>query len=154
MHRRRFIGTALATVSTIAVAGCGSSGGGGGANETTESDQTETTTKAGGGSTVVADGSQFKPLRLSVDPGTEVQWQNKDSYSHTVDAAQFHDKAKQWDKSQRISANGGQASHTFEEPGVYEYFCKVHGKSKMCGAVLVGDVSLDASLPCEDGGGG
>lgn len=153
MHRRRFIGTALTTASTALVAGCGSSGGGSG-DTTTESDGTRTTTEPGSTDTVVAESSSFKPLRLSVEPGVEVKWENEDSYAHTVDSAQFHDEARQWDKSKRISANGGETTSTFDEAGVYEYYCTIHGKSKMCGAILVGDVSLDASLPCEDGGGG
>jgi plastocyanin len=137
MKRRRFIGAALATASTPLIAGCGSGGGDGDDNGNggdTNGDQTTTT---------------VAPMRLSVEPGAEVTWRNDDAYSHTLSAGQFHDKAVDWSKNERISPNGGQAKHTFEEAGVYEYYCSIHGKSEMCGVVLVGDVSLDASLPCE-----
>lgn len=150
MKRRRFIGAALATASTPFVAGCGSSGGGdGGNNEDDPTDDQTTTTVPGPQNLVVASSSTFDPIRLSVEPGTEVTWQNEDSYTHTVDSDQFHEKAADWTKDARMSANGGQTKHTFDEEGVYEYYCTIHGKEKMCGAVLVGDVSLDESLPCE-----
>lgn len=150
MKRRRFIGAALATASTSLVAGCGSSGGGDGDGNSDENDDQTTTTIPGPDDLVTASSSTFDPMRMSVEPGTEVTWQNEDSYTHTVDSEQFHDKAADWSKSSRMSANGGETSHTFEEAGVYEYYCTVHGKEKMCGVVLVGDVSLDASLPCEE----
>jgi plastocyanin len=151
MKRRRFIGAALATASTPLIAGCGSGGGDGDDNGNggdTNGDQT-TTTVAGPEDLVGISGSTFAPMRLSVEPGAEVTWRNDDAYSHTLSAGQFHDKAVDWSKNERISPNGGQAKHTFEEAGVYEYYCSIHGKSEMCGVVLVGDVSLDASLPCE-----
>lgn len=150
MKRRRFIGAALATASTPLVAGCGSGGGdddgGGNGGEPTEN---QTTTVAGPEDLVRISGSTYDPMRLSVEPGAEVTWRNDDPYSHTITADQFHDKAADWSRDERISSNGGQATHTFEEAGVYEYYCSIHGKSEMCGVVLVGDVSLDASLPCE-----
>jgi plastocyanin len=151
MKRRRFIGAALATASTPLVAGCGSGGGDGNddGNGDANGDQT-TTTVPGPENVVTASSSEFDPIRLSVDPGTEVTWMNEDAYTHTVDSAQFHDKAADWSMSERMTANGGESSHTFEEAGVYEYYCSVHGESEMAGAILVGDVSLDQSLPNEE----
>jgi plastocyanin len=151
MKRRRFIGAALATASTPLVAGCGSGGGdsNGDGNGDENGDQT-TTTVPGPENVVTASSSEFDPIRLSVDPGTEVSWINEDPYTHTVDSEQFHDKAVEWEMSERMTANGGQATHTFEEAGVYEYYCTVHGESEMAGAILVGDVSLDQPLPNEE----
>lgn len=97
----------------------------------------------------------FDPRRLSVAPGTTVEWTNEDPTSHDVTSAQFHDAAEEWDHEADLSA-GSSTSYTFESEGVYEYYCTIHGDGSMCGVVLVGDASLDADLPCEDslGGGG
>lgn len=96
--------------------------------------------------------TSFQPLRTSVDPGTTVEWTNEDSFGHDVTAAQFHDAAAAWDFAVDVGP-GESATHTFDSAGVYEYACTIHGRSSMCGAVLVGDASLDKSLPCEGGGG-
>lgn len=155
MKRRRFIGTVLASTSAAVVAGCSSNGDGGDANDDGGDGGTpedgDATTESGDGDTVAVTGSTFDPLRLSVEPGTEVLWQNEDAYAHAVVADQFHDKAADWSMNSRIIANTGQATHTFEEAGVYEYYCSIHEASEMCGAILVGDVSLEESLPCEEG---
>lgn len=115
-------------------------------------------TVSGGGmtttQTVEAVDTAFDPVRLSVAPGTTVEWVNKDSFGHDVTSATFHDVATDWDMSAPLSGSGGTASHTFSDAGVYEYYCTIHGTDTMCGAVLVGDVSLDQDLPCEGDGGG
>lgn len=112
-------------------------------------DSGETATK-----TVELVNTAFDPVRLSVSPGTTVEWVNRDSYGHDVTSAQFHDVAEQWDIGASLSSSGATAEHTFESEGIYEYVCTIHGRGTMCGVVLVGDVSLDENLPCEGGGGG
>lgn len=141
--RRRFI--QLATASGIALAGCtGGDADGGGATAT------QTPTPTGDSGTVVSMvNTSFDPVRASVDPGGTVEWVNEDGVAHDVTAAQFHDAAADWELSTDVPA-GERTSHTFEASGVYQYYCSIHEKGAMCGAVLVGDASLDASLPCED----
>lgn len=117
-------------------------------------DVTVTSGMSGGTETVEAIDTSFDPKRLSVSPGTTVEWVNRDSYGHDVTSAAFHENAAEWEMSASLSGSGGSATHTFEETGVYEYYCSIHGKGTMCGAILVGDVSLDKELPCEGGGGG
>ncbi|MFB6112483.1 MAG: plastocyanin/azurin family copper-binding protein [Halodesulfurarchaeum sp.] len=97
---------------------------------------------------VSAADTSFDPVRLSVEPGTTVTWSNTDPYGHDVTSAQFHDSATDWSFSRTLPP-GGTVSHTFDSSGVYEYYCTVHGRSTMCGVVMVGDVSLEKSLPCE-----
>ena len=63
-------------------------------------------------------------------------------------SAQFHETAVEWSYD-RSSENGQTSQRAFDEPGVYEYLCTIHGEESMCGAVLVGNVTLDGSLPCE-----
>lgn len=97
--------------------------------------------------------TSFSPLKLEVEPGTTVTWDNQDSVAHTVVSAQFHSSASDWSfTSDQIQA-GQSTTYTFDTGGVYEYYCDVHGQSNMCGAIIVGDASLSSSLPCESGGG-
>lgn len=113
--------------------------------------ETQTSTLSGQG-VKSTDTNTFDPIRLEVATGTTVTWQNtaRGMYStHTVTAAQFHDVAASWEMDVTLGS-GETASHTFGEAGVYEYNCKIHGKHTMCGVVLVGDATLNASLPCEE----
>jgi plastocyanin len=152
--RRKVLAT---TAATIALAGCTGGGGGDdggtgtgtetGTATTTESTQSEPTVDR----TVSLVSTTFDPLRATVDPGGTVEWVNEDGFSHDVTAAQFHDAAADWSFSESLPG-GARTTYTFEEAGVYEYYCTIHGKGGMCGAVVVGDASLDASLPCEEGG--
>lgn len=105
---------------------------------------------AGGGTTTVemADTS-FSPLRAAVEPGTTVEWVNRDPYGHDVVSGTFHAVAATWSSRSGRLGPGETVTYTFEEPGVYEYYCSIHGRTAMCGAVLVGDVTLDERLPCE-----
>lgn len=146
MNRRQFIAKAAAA-ATISIAGCAGGNNGGGGMETTTGGQNQN-----GGSeadaTVTAVNTSFDPVRLEAEPGATVEWVNEDSFAHDVTSAQFHDKAASWDIAKDLPA-GATVSNTFDSEGIYEYTCKIHGQSTMCGVVLVGDVSLDASLPCE-----
>ncbi|MFT4931088.1 MAG: plastocyanin [Natronomonas sp.] len=122
--------------------------------ETTETTTTETmTAEPAESKTVALEGFAFNPVRAFVDPGTTVRWVNEDNAAHDVTSTQFHDAAETWDFSQGISG-GESVSYTFESAGVYEYYCTIHGRSSMCGAIVVGDASLSADLPCESGGYG
>lgn len=176
LTRRRLL--AAVSASTGALAGCLSGDGGGedtttGAT-TTESATTETSamtseattaeptttptttapaTTASGGSVVMQDRS-FTPRTLSIEPGETVTWTNADTYGHDVTSAQFHDDATSWSFESDTIDSGGSTSYTFEDAGVYEYYCTIHGEASMCGAVLVGDVTLPADLPCSGGGYG
>lgn len=94
----------------------------------------------------------FEPMRLSVDRGTTVRWINADPFAHEIQSGQFDEFATDWSFQAALSAGNRVASFTFEGPGVYEYFCPVHGRNRGCGAVLVGDVSLPVPLPCEERG--
>lgn len=110
---------------------------------------TDSSTTAESQATVSIPGLSFDPLRLSVEPGTTVVWANESSSSHDVVSAQFHDKSADWEYESETFSNGGQVSYTFESEGVYEYLCSIHGEDSMSGAILVGDVTLDADLPSE-----
>ncbi|MFQ3294508.1 MAG: plastocyanin [Halobacteriales archaeon] len=116
---------------------------------TTDSMDTPTSTpEPSEPTTVELEGFAFGPVRASIAPGETVRWVNRDNAEHNVTSAQFHDSAESWSFSRSLSG-GASASQTFESPGVYEYYCTIHGESSMCGVILVGDVSLSNDLPCE-----
>ena len=90
----------------------------------------------------------FEPVKKAVEPGTTVVWRNTGSADHDVTSVQFHDTAEKWSFSTQTLRSDDSVVYAFDEEGIYEYFCSLHGE-EMCGAILVGDVSLDAALPCE-----
>lgn len=95
----------------------------------------------------------FVPRETGVEVGATVTWTNRAERKVgqepvTVTAATFHDSAAEWPFDETLEEREQTASHTFEEPGVYEYYSKGDGKGSFCGVVLVGDASLDGSLPC------
>lgn len=124
-----------------------------GMDTTTSASTTEpsTTTSTEADETVDIRGFAYDPMRFSVSPGTTVEWTNYDSAPHDVVNDQFHDEATAWEFSSATLSQGDSTTHTFDSEGVYEYYCSIHGAESMCGVVLVGDVTLDQSLPCEDG---
>ena len=121
-----------------------------------DSDGTVTTTDDGTVTTAVPadelieirDGA-FQPRVANVPAGSLVRWANHDGHEHAIQSAQFHDAATTWEFSSGVLGDGDIVTHRFEEPGVYEYYCSIRGKGTTCGAVLVGDVELPGSLPCE-----
>lgn len=139
MNRRTFLIT-TAGVTTPILPGCL----GGDQPDASDDDQTN----AGEDDSIDMVDTAYEPLKASVAPGTEVRWTNQDSFANTVTSTQFHDIAADWEFDTEISA-GESTSFTFEKPGIYEYYCTIHGQGSMCGAVLVGDVTLDEDLPCE-----
>ena len=85
----------------------------------------------------------FDAVVLRVPVGTEVEWVNFGRNPHTVtaDDGSFDSGDMQ---------NGDEFSWTFDEPGIYPYYCLYHGAAGgvgMAGMIVVGDVPLP-------GGGG
>lgn len=64
-------------------------------------------------------GLSFTPENLTVPAGTRVTWRNTDGMTHTVtsDSGIFD--------SGNLS-NNAVYSYTFDTPGVYPYFCRLH----------------------------
>jgi len=121
---------------------------------TTEPSTAEPSTTTDSGVTVVMQDRSFTPRSVSVEPGETVTWSNADTYGHDVTSATFHDDAADWDFQTGPIGSGAEASYTFEDAGVYEYYCTIHGEESMCGAVLVGDATLPGDLPCSGDGYG
>lgn len=78
--------------------------------------------------------SCFDPYELVVTSGTSVIWTNLDAAAHTVTSGMpeggpdgFFDSA--------LFVSNGEFSHTFYQPGEYNYFCMVH--PWMVGKIIV-----------------
>jgi plastocyanin len=77
---------------------------------------------------VTIEGFAYKPATLNIPVGTTVTWHNNDTAPHTVTA-----RDNSFDSGSL--ANGGTFSHTFQEKGTFEYYCKIH--PNMAGKVTV-----------------
>lgn len=72
---------------------------------------------------------RFEPAAVNVKAGETVTWRNDANMPHTVSA-----RGEGGPKSATLGS--GQAfSHTFDEPGTYEYYCALH--PGMTGKVVV-----------------
>lgn len=164
MDRRTFI-KVVSPSAVMLSAGCGGTGGDGnepGGSPTagptgtqgTQGDQTDrqepTGTKPPSPDTVVEIFDlTFEPAIAEIAAGETILFNNKNPYTdHTLKSGQFSDGATQWDFEVTIPA-GESGWHTFDESGVYEYFCDTHGKGTECGVILVDEDSYDGSLPCQ-----
>ena len=88
----------------------------------------------------------FQPGTLEVDVGTTVRWANGDDILHTATSGEqtkqgipgvSEDKDARPDGTFDLEMDGRDtsASFTFDEPGTYRYFCRVH--AAMTGRVVV-----------------
>lgn len=67
--------------------------------------------------------SSFQPAEITVGAGTTVTWRNDSGVEHTVTSGARNDPTGLFDE--RVPA-GGSFSFEFDEPGTYEYFCRIH----------------------------
>ena len=74
---------------------------------------------------------------VRIQPGQTVEWTNEGAAPHTATADDGS-----WDSGDLPP--GATFSRTFEEPGIYAYYCRYHGSPGvgMIGTVAVGDVPL------------
>jgi plastocyanin len=97
--------------------------------------QTPTEAPTGGGSTVqvVMKNTSFQPAQITVKVGTTVTWVNDDPVAHTVSSGTRSQPTNLFDSG---NVGPGQSfSFTFDQPGTYDYFCKIH--PGMDGVVIV-----------------
>jgi plastocyanin len=117
----------------LVVVGCGGdddddgNGGGGGAATQEESG-------GGGGAEVSMQNIQFQPADVTVKAGETVTWTNDEGVPHDVEGSGPGGEFSS-------GPEGGMQqddtfSHTFDEPGKYEYVCRVHAPG-MAGTVTV-----------------
>ena len=79
---------------------------------------------------IVIDNFTFAPAKVTIAPGTRVEWINHDDVPHTATSTS---KPKRFDTG--TLDTDGKYAHVFTEPGTYNYFCAVH--PKMTGQIIV-----------------
>lgn len=87
---------------------------------------------------VTVKGFIFSPNPLTIDSGTTVTWTNRDQILHTVTAGTTSggdDANKTGLFDAPLDGVGKTFTHTFDEPGTYDYFCDRH--HSMMGKVVV-----------------
>lgn len=99
--------TRLVVISGLLAAsllGCGGDGG-------------EASAAPGSGEAVVElEGLEFSPDRVKVEAGQAVRWVWTENVAHDVTAEDFASETQ----------SSGEYTHTFDEPGTYDYVCKLH----------------------------
>lgn len=71
---------------------------------------------------IVIDNMQFAPVSVTVQPGDEVTWENKDLVAHTATADGAFDS--------HVIAPGGSWTYAARAPGRYAYGCSLHPSMK------------------------
>ena len=81
--------------------------------------------------------NSFMPENIQVKGGTEVVWTNKGRNEHNA----LHVDGDDWGVEVDDFQPDDVYSHTFDEPGVYRYYCSIHGSTDagMIGTVVVTD---------------
>jgi plastocyanin len=84
---------------------------------------------------VTALDNSFRPENIEVPAGTEVVWTNKGRNEHNV----LHVHGDDWGVEVDDFQPGASYSHTFDEAGVYRYYCSIHGTTNagMIGTIVV-----------------
>jgi plastocyanin len=79
--------------------------------------------------------NSFRPENIEVAAGTEVVWTNKGRNEHNV----LHVDGDDWGVEVEDFQPGASYSHTFDEAGVYRYYCSIHGTTDagMIGTIVV-----------------
>ncbi len=125
--------TALATVLSFGLTGCGSSSKTSSSPTVTSLEgtaATTATTAAASGNAVTIQNFSFNPGNEAVKVGAKVTWTNQDSFNHTVKTLKGPAKPD----SSPIHP-GKSFSYVFTKPGTYQYICGIH--NNMHGTVVV-----------------
>ncbi len=152
MNRRHVALTALAVL--FAVGGAAACGGDDDASGDTGSDDGGLAGSGGDDSpsgdvpddVVVMDGSDvavasldntFRVANIQVEPGTKVTWTNDGRNEHNV----LPSEGDAWGVEVEEFQPGDMYEQTFDEPGVYDYYCSIHGTTTagMIGTVVVAE---------------
>ncbi|MGD1171712.1 cupredoxin family copper-binding protein [Mycobacterium seoulense] len=122
--------SAAALAVAVLLAGCSASRPAAGPGTGVSTGSTSVTAPAApvGGNQVTIDGFAFAPATLTVAVGTTVTWTNRDEEPHTVAASDgsFHSPGM---------GTGATFTHTFTDPGTFDYVCSIH--PMMRGTVVV-----------------
>jgi plastocyanin len=78
--------------------------------------------------TILVDQFAFVPATLTVTPGTTVIWRNKDETPHNIVASDKQFASPALDTGEEFHV-------TFDKPGSFAYFCRLH--PHMTGSITV-----------------
>ncbi|QLH07330.1 cupredoxin domain-containing protein [Nitrosopumilus ureiphilus] len=67
----------------------------------------------------------YLPLNLEISKGTSVTWVNDDSVLHNIQSLDASGNVIDWFNSSPLNT-GDKFEFTFEESGVYKYYCSFH----------------------------
>lgn len=115
-----------------------SSSGGGGGEPTAGGEVPDDVVKVEGTeAAVIALDNSFRVENIEVAPGTTVRWDNKGRNEHNV----LPVKGSGWGVEVDAFQPGDTYQRSFDTPGVYHYYCSIHGTtdSGMIGTVVVAD---------------
>lgn len=84
----------------------------------------------------------YVPSTITIDTGSEVNWSNEDTASHTVTSGDPQN-GPDGNFDSQLFLSGKTFSHKFEEAGTFQYFCQVH--PWMQGAVIVQEAHAQSS---------
>ena len=121
--------------------GTGGAAGGGGNGLASEGDAPEPPDDVvvidGTAATVQSLDNTFRAPDIQVEPGTTVTWTNDGRNEHDV----LPVDGDAWGVEVEGFQPGDAYEHTFTEPGVYDYYCSIHGTTSagMVGSVTVAD---------------
>ena len=113
----------MATSLLFGACGGGGGGGGGGLDGAGADEQPAETVEAD----VTIVNFAYEEPEFRTTAGTEVVWVNEGAAPHTVTGEAF---------DSRVIRSGDVFTHTFEEPGTYEYWCTNH-EGAMSGTIIV-----------------
>jgi plastocyanin len=121
----------------LVVAGCGDDDdddGGGGNGGGGAATQEESGGGGAGGAEVSMRNIQFDPAEVTINAGDTVTWTNDEAVPHDVDGS---GPGGDFSSGPEGGMNEGEKfAFTFDEPGTYDYVCRVHAPG-MAGTVTV-----------------
>jgi amicyanin len=145
LHRvvrfQRLLVIAAAVLALPLLAACGDSGAAGQVSPSPApqvGQGSDAASQAAADGNVAIQGYAFQPVEINVAPGATVTWTNRDAVAHTVSA-----RGGEWGSG--LVSQGQQYSHTFTEPGTYDYFCQPH--PWMVGRIVAGQAAVPAASP-------
>ena len=147
--------------AAIALAGaCGSGGGSSKADQPSEFgeivDLRAKTTGNYPEVEVAVKDNDFVPAAIRINPGTTVKWVNQGRSAHDILPA---DPSQDFGDPFGVKADkfepGEEYEFSFDAPGVYTYYCSLHGTKHvgMIGEIIVGDVDASDAVTVTTGTG-
>ena len=106
---------------------------------------------------VTAVDNNFVPAAIRINPGTTVHWENEGRSPHDISPADPSQSfgAKKFGIDASKFVPHAEYEYRFDKPGVYRYFCRLHGSKDlgMIGEVVVGDVDASGGTTATTTGG-